>query len=67
MFELHHFSFGERLSFDVVGDLIFAFDNPLDAHATIVSAWPTSFVKVFKIGRNIIKILLSIIEKVTNK
>ena len=55
IFELCHFSFGERLLFDVVGGLIVSFENPLDCHATTVSLRPSGIVKVFKIGWNVKK------------
>ena len=50
IFELSHFSFGERLVFDVVGGLIFSCDNLLDCHPTIVSVRAEDIAKVFKIG-----------------
>ena len=37
IFELCHFSFGERLLFEVVGGFIFSFENTLDSRAAIAS------------------------------
>ena len=50
MFELCHFSFGKRLSFEVVGSFVLVFDKPLDSHTTIVSIRPAGIAKVSKIG-----------------
>ena len=48
-----YLSFGERLWFAVIRDLIFVFENSSDSHSTDVTVKPAGILKFLQIGWNI--------------